>query len=57
VIAALIDLAKEMRAAKERGETLGLTGDELAFYDALEVQEDAVQALVMITFASSLANY
>jgi type I restriction enzyme, R subunit len=45
VIAALIDLAKQMRAAHRRGEDLGLTEDELAFYDALEVNDSAVKVL------------
>jgi type I restriction enzyme R subunit len=45
VIQELIDLAKEMRAAKSRGEELGLTSDEVAFYDALEVNDSAVKAL------------
>ena len=36
VIEELIGLAKEMREANARGEELGLTEDELAFYDALE---------------------
>ena len=31
-----------MRAAGERGEELGLTDDELAFYDALETNDSAV---------------
>jgi type I restriction enzyme R subunit len=34
-----------MRQAKERGETLGLTEDELAFYDALETNDSAVKVL------------
>lgn len=45
VISELIDLAKEIRAAQKRGEDLGLTEDELAFYDALEVSDSAVQLL------------
>jgi type I restriction enzyme R subunit len=45
VIAALIDLAKTMRQAHRRGEDLGLTEDELAFYDALEVNDSAVKVL------------
>ncbi|MGO9310516.1 MAG: type I restriction endonuclease subunit R [Spirochaetia bacterium] len=45
VIEELIELAKEMRKANERGETLGLTDDELAFYDALEVNDSAVKVL------------
>jgi type I restriction enzyme, R subunit len=35
VIEELIQLAKDMRKAEERGEELGLTEDEVAFYDAL----------------------
>lgn len=45
VIEELIALAKEMRAAQERGDNLGLTSDELAFYDALEVSDSAVKVL------------
>jgi len=45
VIAALIEIAKEVRAAAKRGETLGLSDDELAFYDALGVNDSAVQVL------------
>ena len=45
VIEELIELAKEMRAAQKRGEELGLTSDELAFYDALEVSDTAVKVL------------
>jgi len=45
VIAELIELAKEMRAAHHRGEDLGLGDDELAFYDALEVNDSAVKVL------------
>ena len=45
VIEELIGLAKEMREANARGEELGLTEDELAFYDALETNDSAVQVL------------
>lgn len=45
VIEELIELARQMRAARERGEKLGLTDDELAFYDALEVNDSAVKVL------------
>jgi type I restriction enzyme R subunit len=45
VIEELIELAKEMRAADRRGEDLGLTDDELAFYDALETNDSAVAVL------------
>mgnify|MGYP000179818715 CR=1 FL=1 len=45
IIQELIDLAKEIRAADKRGEEMGLNEDELAFYDALEVSDSAVQVL------------
>ena len=45
VIEELIQLAKEMREASVRGEALGLTDDELAFYDALETNDSAVKVL------------
>lgn len=45
VIEELITLAKEMESATKRGENLGLTDDEIAFYDALAANESAVKAL------------
>ena len=45
VIEELIQLARDMREAASRGERLGLTDDELAFYDALETNYSAVQVL------------
>jgi len=45
VIEELIDLAREMRDATRRGEDLGLSEEELAFYDALEVSDSAVKVL------------
>ena len=45
VIEELIALAKDMREANARGESLGLTEDELAFYDALETNDSAVKVL------------
>ena len=45
VIEELIGLAKDMREANARGERLGLSEDELAFYDALETNDSAVQVL------------
>ena len=45
VIEELIELAREMREASERGEQLGLSDDELAFYDALETNDSAVKVL------------
>ena len=45
VIEELIALARELREAGARGEALGLSDDELAFYDALETNDSAVQVL------------
>ena len=45
VIEELIQLAKDMRRANARGEELKLSEDELAFYDALEVNDSAVKVL------------
>lgn len=45
VIEELIRLAKDMREADRRGEDLGLTEDEIAFYDALETNDSAVKVL------------
>jgi type I restriction enzyme, R subunit len=45
VISELIELGKEMREANKRGEILKLSEDELAFYDALEVNDSAVKVL------------
>ena len=45
VIEELIQLARDMRAAGIRGEALGLSEDELAFYDALETNDSAVKIL------------
>jgi len=45
VISQLIELAKQIGEAHRRGENLGLSEDELAFYDALEVNDSAVKVL------------
>ncbi|MXW72152.1 MAG: type I restriction endonuclease subunit R [Acidobacteria bacterium] len=45
VIEELIELARSMRKADARGEELGLSDDELAFYDALETNDSAVKVL------------
>jgi type I restriction enzyme R subunit len=45
IIEELIELAKQIREATERGEKLGLSDDELAFYDALETNDSAVAVL------------
>lgn len=45
IIQELIDLAKEIKATDKRAEDLGMSEDEMAFYDALEVNDTAVQVL------------
>lgn len=45
VIEELIDMAREFREAARRGEALGLSDSELAFYDALADNESAVREL------------
>ena len=45
VIEELIGLARALREAGARGEKFGLSDDELAFYDALETNDSAVQVL------------
>ena len=45
MIEELIELAKEMREANARGEKLGLSEEELAFYDALGTNDSAVKIM------------
>ncbi len=45
VLQELIDLAKEVRAARRRGQDEGLSQDEIAFYDALAENESAVELM------------
>lgn len=45
VIEELLGLAREIREASKKGEDLGLTEEELAFYDALETNDSAVKIL------------
>jgi type I restriction enzyme R subunit len=45
IIEELIALAKNVREADKRGEELGLTSDEKAFYDALETNDSAVKVM------------
>ena len=45
MIEELIELARQMREADARGEALGLTEEEVAFYDALETNDSAVRVL------------
>lgn len=45
VIQELINLAKEIREARRRGEESGLSEDEIAFYDALAENQSAVEVM------------
>ena len=45
IIQELINIAKEIKEVDKQGERLGLTTDEVAFYNALEVNDSAVQVL------------
>ena len=45
VIEKLIEIAEDMRQTQDRGEALGLSDEELAFYDALEVNDSAIKVL------------
>ena len=59
VIEELIEIAKEIRRAQDRGDNLGLSDEELAFYDALEVNDSAVRVLgdeTLRTIASELVE-
>jgi type I restriction enzyme, R subunit len=60
VIAELIELAKQMREGHKRGADLGLSDDEVAFYDALEVNDSAVKVLgepTLKTIAKELVSH
>ena len=41
----LLKIAQEMREARKRGDTLRLSEDELAFYDALANNQSAVEVM------------
>ena len=59
VILELIELAKEMRDAPKRGDALGLTEDELAFYDALVDHGDVKDVMgddILATIAHDLVE-
>jgi type I restriction enzyme R subunit len=45
VLEELIRIAKDIQAARARGEEAGLTEDEIAFYDALAANDSARQAM------------
>jgi type I restriction enzyme R subunit len=45
VLEELIQLAKDIRATRSRGEDTGLSDEEIAFYDALAENQSARQAM------------
>lgn len=45
IIQELINIAKQIKEADKEGEKLGLNNDEVAFYNALEINDSAVQIL------------
>ena len=45
VLQEIIQLAKDLRAARERGEGNGMTLEEIAFYDALSENESAMEVM------------
>ena len=45
IIAELVNLAKNMRESQSRGDKLKMSDEEIAFYDALEVNDSAVKIL------------
>ena len=60
VIEELIEMAKSFNKAARRGDELGLSADELAFYDALETNESSVLELgdsVLKEIARQLTDY
>jgi type I restriction enzyme R subunit len=59
LIEEMIALAKKMREARKRGEELGLSDEEYAFYTALEMNESAKEVMsqeVLRTIAKALLN-
>lgn len=59
VIEELLNLAKQIQAAQKEGEKLGLTADELAFYDALtkpQVIKDFYENEELIAITKELAD-
>jgi len=59
VIAELLKMAKEMATAQAEGATLGLTDEELAFYDALtrpEAVKEFYQNEVLVAMTQELAD-
>ncbi|WP_295456174.1 type I restriction enzyme endonuclease domain-containing protein [uncultured Thiodictyon sp.] len=45
ILRELIDIARDIRAARQRGEAQGLSADEIAFYDALAENQSAIEVM------------
>lgn len=45
IIQELIEIAREIRESDKQAEELGLTNDEVAFYNALEINDSAIKVL------------
>lgn len=59
IIQELINTAKDVREADKHSEKLGLTREEVAFYNALEVNDSAMQVLgdgQLIVIAREIAD-
>lgn len=59
IIQEFIDIAKEIKKADKRSEELGLTRDELAFYEAVEANNSAKELLgdeILLKLARVLVN-
>ena len=59
IIQELINIAKQIKEADKEGEKLGLSNDEVAFYNALEVNDSAVKVLgddILKTIARELVD-
>jgi type I restriction enzyme R subunit len=59
IIQELINIAKEIKEADKEGEKLGLSPDEVAFYNALETNDSAVKVLgdeTLKTIAREIAD-
>jgi len=45
ILQELINLARDLREARQRGEAAGLSADEIAFYDALAENQSAIEVM------------
>ena len=57
IIAELVNLAKDMRAERERASSLGLSEAEIALYDAIIQNDSAILEMGDETLKTSLGNW